>query len=201
MTATIDTQTTTAGVKPAPIARNGVDTPKLFDTINLVKGMPDLAKFQFRAAGQWQGGTHSRSTMSGFYGAGSEQSHPSAFTADADHPSVLCGGDAGPTPVEYLLHALSACLTAGIANIASARGVDLGSVEADVTGDIDLRGILGLSDEVRNGYQGIKVTFRVKGDADAETLSKIVEQSRARSAVYDVLTNGVPISIDVKTGA
>jgi len=111
------------------------------------------------------------------------------------------GEDRGPTPVEYVLHALSACLTAGIANIAAARGVDLGKVEATVTGDIDLRGILGLSDEVRNGFEGVTVRFTVEGDAEAEKLRQIVDQSRARSAVYDIVTNGVPVSIEVATGA
>ncbi|MEQ8966802.1 MAG: OsmC family protein [Azospirillaceae bacterium] len=190
-----------APAKPAPTPRNGVDTPTLFATIDAVAGQPDLARFVFRSEGRWMEGTHSRSTMSGFFGAGGEHVHKTAYTADADHPAVLCGKDDGPTPVEYVLHALSACLTAGIANIAAARGVDLGTVETTVEGDIDLRGILGLSDEVRNGFEGIRVTFTVTGDADAETLGKIVGQSKARSAVYDIVTNGVPVSIDVRTAA
>lgn len=201
---TIDMDATTAATadrKPAPMPRNGVDVPTLFATIDAVKGQPDLAQFQFRAAGTWIGGTHSRSTMIGFSGAGGDHAHTAAFTADADHPAVLCGEDRGPTPVEYVLHALSACLTAGIANIAAARGVDLGKVETTVTGDIDLRGILGLSDEVRNGFEGITVRFTVDGDAEAEKLKQIVDQSRARSAVYDIVTNGVPVSIEVSTGA
>ena len=142
-------------------------------------------------------GTHSRSTMAGFYGAGGEMKHRAAFEADADHPGVLCGEDQGPTPVEWVLHALAACLTAGIANIAAARGVTLESVECSVEGDIDLQGILGLSDKVRNGFRAIRVGFKVKGDAPAEKLRQIVEQSRARSAVFDILTNGVPVAIAV----
>jgi uncharacterized OsmC-like protein len=110
---------------------------------------------------------------------------------------VLCGEDNGPTPVEHLLHALAGCLTAGIGNIAAVRGVTLHEVESTVEGDIDLQGILGLSDEVRNGYQGIRISFRIRGDAPAEKLREIVEQSRKRSAVFDVLTNGVPVALDV----
>jgi uncharacterized OsmC-like protein len=119
---------------------------------------------------------------------------------DADHPAVLVGNDNGPTPVEFVLHALAACLTAGLANIAAARGVKLTEVRSTVAGDIDLNGILGLNPEVRNGYQGITVRFTVKGDAPAEKLQALVEQSRARSAVYDIITNTVPVTIEVEAG-
>jgi uncharacterized OsmC-like protein len=112
---------------------------------------------------------------------------------------VLVGTDNGPTPAEYLLHALAACLTAGIANIAAARGVTLTEVSSTVEGDIDLLGILGLSDQVRNGYQQIRVGFTLSGD-DPEMLRSVVEQSRRRSAVFDTVTNGVPVSIDVDAG-
>ncbi|MBI5089435.1 MAG: OsmC family protein, partial [Actinobacteria bacterium] len=132
----------------------------------------------------------------GFYGAMQEMEHQQAHVFDADHPAVLVGNDQAPTPVEFLLHALAACLTAGIANIAAARKVNLTRVQSIVEGDIDLLGILGLSSEVRNGYQGIKVSFQLEGD-DPAKLREVVEQSRARSAVYDVLTNGVPVSIEV----
>jgi uncharacterized OsmC-like protein len=110
---------------------------------------------------------------------------------------VLVGSDKGPTPAEFLLHALAACLTAGLANIAAARGVTLTEVESTVEGDIDLLGILGLDEDVRNGYQGIRVSFRVKGDAPDDVLRGLVMQSKARSAVFDVVSNGVPVTIDV----
>jgi uncharacterized OsmC-like protein len=184
--------------KPAKVAMNGVDVPTLLATINAVGENPDLAKFQFRAGGAWVSGTHSRATMNGFYGAGGEHERDTTFVAEGDHAKVLCGTDMGPTPVEYLLAALSACITAGIGNIASARGVELEAVESSIEGDIDLRGILGLSDQVRNGYQGINATFKVRGKADAEKLRKLVEQSVARSAVFDVLTNGVPVKINIE---
>jgi uncharacterized OsmC-like protein len=179
------------------VPMNGVDTPTLFATINAVREQPDLAKFQFRASSRWLAGTHSRSRVEAFSGAGGTHRHESDFQFDADHPKVLTGGGAGPTPIEFLLHGLAACLTAGIANVAAARGVTLSEVESSVEGDIDLRGILGLSKDVRNGYQGIRVAFRIKGDAPEEKLREIVEQSRARSAVFDVLTNGTRIEVDV----
>jgi len=153
--------------------RNGVDTATLFATINAVKANPEIADFQFRATNTWVNGTHNRSTLHGFFGATQEMTHKQPFTFDADHPAVLVGQDNGPTPVECLLHALAACLTAGIANIAAARGIELTSVESTVEGDIDLLGILGLSDEVRNGYQQIRVGFTIRGD-DPEKLRSVV---------------------------
>lgn len=176
---------------------NGVDTPRLLATINAVGENRPLAKFQFRAVNRWQRGTHSRTSIESFSGAGGDHKHVRAFSFDGDHPPVLTGSDAGPTPVEYLLVALGSCLTAGIGNIAAVRGVTLSSVEAVVEGDIDLSGILGLPDAGRNGYSQIRVHYRIAGDAPAETLQKIVAQSQARSAVLDVLTNGVPVQVTV----
>jgi uncharacterized OsmC-like protein len=187
----------TADARREVVPLNGVDTPTLFATINAVKGTPELANFRFLARNRWVNGTHSQTTIDGFSGAGGEQRHHAAFTYDADHPAVLVGGDEGPTPVEFLLHGLAGCLTAGIANIAAARGVKLDEVECSVEGDMNLLGILGLSKEVRNGYQRIRVNFTIKSDAPAEKIQAIVNQSRARSAVYDVLTNGVPVDIEV----
>jgi uncharacterized OsmC-like protein len=181
--------------KQAPAPLNGVDTPALFATIDVVKNQPQLGAFQFRATGEWLGGTRSRTTMSEFSGAGGEHSHKAAYTANADHPTVLCGADSAPAPVEYVLHALAACITAGIGNIAAARGIALKSVSSAVEGDIDLRGILGLSPEVRNGFGAVRISFDVKGDAPDEKLQEIVRQACARSAVLDVLTNGIPVSI------
>jgi uncharacterized OsmC-like protein len=118
---------------------------------------------------------------------------------DADHPAVLVGSDQAPTPAEHLLQALGSCLMSGLANIAAARGIELGEVTADLEGDIDLLGIFGLDDGVRNGFQEIRVTFHVSGEAEAGKLADLVEQARRRSAVYDALTNGVPIRIHAAT--
>jgi uncharacterized OsmC-like protein len=179
--------------------RNGVDTATLFATLDAVKAAPQAAKFQFRADNEWVSGTHSHGTIHGFFGVGEERTHERTFHFDADHPAVLVGRDNGPTPVEFVLHALASCLTAGLANIAAARGIRLTEVRSTVAGDIDLNGILGLNPEVRNGYEKITVRFTVKGDAPAEKLRALVEQSRARSAVYDIITNRVPVTIEVET--
>ncbi len=179
--------------------RNGVDTAALFATIDAVKADPEIAKFRFRATNTWVSGTHNQSTIYGFHGAKQEMLHQATWTFDADHPAVLVGEDNGPTPTEYLLHALVSCLVSGLANIAAARSVTLTEVTTTVEGDIDLLGILGLSDDVRNGFEEIRVSFNIRGD-DADKLKDVVEQARRRSAVYDVLTNGVPVAIEVDAG-
>ncbi|TCM39622.1 OsmC family protein [Kribbella sp. VKM Ac-2568] len=188
----------TATVQRPP--RNGVDVPTLFATLDAVKGAPEIAQFQFRANNEWISGTHSRSVIQGFYGAGQEDmSRTAPFAYDADHPAVLVGSNQGPTPVEFLLHAIATCLTAGLVNIAAARGITLRRVSSTVEGDIDLLGVLGLSDVVRNGYRQIRVHFDVEGDAPPEELAALVQRSRSRSAVYDVLVNGTDVQIDVST--
>jgi len=183
-----------------PALRNGVDTAALFSTLDVVRDHPELATFEFRASNTWISGTHNRSEINGYYGAGQQHQRPESFSYDADHPPVLTGNDHGPAPVEYLLHALAACLTSGLVNIAAARGIRLDQVSSTVEGDIDLLGILGLDPTVRNGYQRIKVTFMITGHRSADDLRALVEQSRRRSAVWDVLTNGTAIDIDVNVG-
>jgi uncharacterized OsmC-like protein len=181
-------------------ALNGVDVPSLFATLDAVREQPAIAEFQFRARNEWVSGTHNRSTIQGFFGAGAEDtSRTEPFSYDVDHPAVLVGSGNGPAAVEFLLHAIAGCLTSGLANIAAARGITLHRVSSKVEGDIDLLGILGLSDTARNGYRQIRVTFEIEGDASPEVLAGLVEQSRRRSAVYDVLVNGTDVAIDVKT--
>ena len=181
--------------KPARVAMNGVDVPTFIATLGAVDNQREIARFTFRANGQWLAGTHSRVEFKDFYGACTENEHNQAYAVEGDHPEVLCGTDNAPTPAELLLGALSACLTAGIGNIASMRQVKLNSVECKVEGDIDLNGILGLDETARNGFTGVRVIVKIDGDADRETLEKIVRQSVARSAVFDVMTNGVSVSV------
>ena len=178
--------------------RNGVDTHQLFATLDLIKQQPELAKFQFRATNRWIGGTHNRSTIRDFYAAGGEDtSRSDAFQIDAGEPAILLGTDTGANPAEYLLHALAACLTTSIVCVAAARKVQLTSVESSLTGDMDVRGALGVDDEPRNGFERIGVSFRVTGNASEEKLREVVERATNRSAVYDMVTNGVPVAVEV----
>jgi uncharacterized OsmC-like protein len=205
MTESTETRSTRAVSGEAPLARgkraplNGVNTEALFATINAVRQQPEAAQFQFRASNTWIRGTHSRSRCESFSGAGGVHQHAQPFSYDGDHHPVLTGAGMAPAPIEYLLGALASCLTAGIGNIAAARGVELTRVTATVEGDINLLGLLGLDARVRNGYQAIRVHFRIEGNAPAEVLRAVVEQSEARSAVLDVLRNGVAVNVEVVT--
>jgi uncharacterized OsmC-like protein len=181
--------------------RNGVDTQQMFATLDAITDNGELGAFTFRAGNRWLNGAHNRSTIKGFYGAGGEDTtRTEAFLLDAGEPAVLLGIDTGPNPAEYLLHALAACLTTTLIYSAAARKVRLTEVESTLEGDMDVRGALGLSDEVRNGFTKISATFRVKGDAPPEKLQEVVERAQARSAVFDMVTHGVPVEIGVVTG-
>ncbi|MDA0160921.1 OsmC family protein [Solirubrobacter ginsenosidimutans] len=178
--------------------RNGVDSTQLYDTLDAIKAEPALGVFQFRAHNQWVDGAHSQSSIQVFYGAGEENvSRAEAFTVDAGEPAVLLGADTGPNPAEYLLHALAASLTTTLVYAAAARKIKLTAVESILEGDMDVRGALGLSDEARNGFTKIRVTFIVEGDAPDDTLHELVEHAQARSAVFDMVANGVPVEVSV----
>jgi uncharacterized OsmC-like protein len=180
--------------------RNGVDTHQLFATLDLINQQPGLARFQFRATNRWIGGTHNRSTIKDFYAAGGEDTTRSeAFQIDAGEPAILLGTDTGANPAEYLLHALAACMTTSIVCVAAARKVTLSTVESTLTGDMDVRGALGVDDEPRNGFERIGVSFRVTGNAPADKLREVVERATKRSAVYDMVINGVPVAVEVTT--
>ena len=179
--------------------RNGVDTETLFATLDAVKAQPELGTFQFRVHNTWLGGAHNRSTIKDFYAAGGEDtSRAEAFQLDAGEPAILIGTDTGPNPAEFLLHALAACLTTSLVYVAAARKVQLTRVESRIEGDMDVRGALGLSDEVRNGFDRIRVTFHVEGDAPPEKLRELVDRAKARSAVFDMVTNGAPVHVGVE---
>jgi uncharacterized OsmC-like protein len=185
---------------PSPV-RNGVDTSVMFATLDAITATPELGAFTFRVANRWHGGAHNRSTIQGFYGAGQEDtSRAEAFTVDAGEPAILLGQDTGPNPAEHLLHALAACLTTTLVYVAAARKVPLGEVESTLEGEMDVRGCLGLSDEVRNGFSRIRVSFRLSGDASEEQLREVVARAQARSAVFDMITHGVPVDVDVAVG-
>lgn len=190
----------TTASAPADTIRNGVDTGVMYATLDAIKAQPELGTFQFRAKNRWIGGSHNRTTIKNFYGAGQEDtSRADEFTIDAGEPAILLGTDTGPNPAEYLLHALAACLTTSIVYVAAARGVKLTEVESTLEGDMDVQGALGLNDDYRNGFEQIRVSFTVKGDAPPEKLQGIVARAQLRSAVFDMVTNGVPVSVDVTT--
>ena len=177
--------------------RNGVDTAQMYGTLDAIKADPSLGRFQFRVANEWKGGAHNRSTIQRFYGAGQEDtSRQEPFSLDAGEPAVLLGHDEGANPAEALLHALAGCLTTSLVYVAAARKVPLTRVESRLEGDMDVRGCLGIDDAFRNGFTQIRATFHIKGDAPAEKLRAIVENATKRSAVFDMVANGVPVAIE-----
>jgi uncharacterized OsmC-like protein len=180
--------------------RNGVDTQQLFATLDAIKERPELGAFTFRAQNRWINGAHNRTRLQNFYGAGREDdSRREAFVIDAGEPPVLLGTDSGPSGAEYLLHALVACLTTTIVYSAAVRKIRLTEIESTVEADMDVRGCFGLDDRFRNGFEEIRVTFRIAGDASGDRLRALVEHARTRSVIYDMLGRGVPITVDAVT--
>jgi len=176
---------------------NGVNVEALIAAREALGKAPQAALFKWRAACEWKNGTHSNSTVEGFYGLGAEQQHKRTFSFDADHPEVFAAEDKGATPVEYVLVGLASCLTAGIAAVAQHRNIQLRSVTAVIEGDMDIQGILGIDEDVRNGFGGIKVTYKIDADAKPEDIEALVAQSQKRSAVYDIVTNPTNVTVVV----
>jgi uncharacterized OsmC-like protein len=180
-----------------PTLDNGVNIEALRGARQALTDAPEAAKFQWSARCHWVNGTHSRSTITDFSGLGDQHAHRQTFTVEADHPEVFASEDNGATPVEIVLAALASCLTAGVATVATNRGVKLRSVTADVRGTMDLQGILGIDGDVRNGFDRIDVTYDIDADASRADIEAIVAQSQKRSAVFDVVTNPTTVQVTV----
>jgi uncharacterized OsmC-like protein len=176
---------------------NGVNVEALLGAREALTATPEGAKFTWRATTKWVNGTHSQSSVSGFFGLGAEQKHRSEFTFDADHPEIFASADKGATPVELVLVGLASCLTAGVAAVAQHRGIQLRSVQATIEGGMDLQGILGIDSDVRNGFDGIRVKYEIDADASPAELKALVAQSQKRSAVYDIVTNPTNVTVEV----
>jgi len=187
-------QTMTMTAKPVD---NGVNVGALLDAREALSQAPEAAQFTWRASCEWVDGTYSRSTVEGFFGLGEEQKHRTTYTFDADHPEIFASEDRGATPVELVLAGLASCLTAGIASVAQNRDIQLNSVKATLEGGMDIQGILGIDSDVRNGFDGIKVTYDIDAEATPEEIRAVVAQSQKRSAVYDVITNPTNVTVEV----
>ena len=187
--------TTATAEKPV---NNGVNVEALFGAREALTKAPEAAQFKWRATCNWVKGTQSRSTVEEFYGLGAEQKHRTKFSFDSDHPEIFASEDSGATPVEIVLAGLAGCLTAGIAAVAQARSIQLRSVSATLEAGMDIRGILGADPAVRNGFDGIKVIYKIDADASADDIKALVAQSQKRSAVYDIITNPTNVTVEVK---
>ncbi len=176
---------------------NGVNVEALLGAREALTAAPEAAQFTWRASCEWKNGTHSYSTIDGFFGLGEEQHRKKKFNFDADHPECFASEDLGATPVELVLVGLASCLTAGVAAVAQQREIQLNSVTATLEGGMDIQGILGIDSDVRNGFDGIKVTYDIDADATPDEIKAIVAQSQKRSAVYDIVTNPTNVTVEV----
>lgn len=184
-----------AATTSTPIKTNGVDVDYVMGVIDQVKGNADIAKFQFRASNRWIDGGHNRTTVKEFYGACQEDiTRTEPFVMEADEPPILASNDKAPNPVEFVLHALAACLTTTMTYHAAVRGIRIESIRSALEGDLDLRGFLGLSDEVRKGYHDIRVTMHVKSDAAADQLRDLA----MFSPVYEMISSALPVELTVR---
>jgi len=176
---------------------NGVNVEALLGAREALTAAPEAAKFTWRATCRWVNGTHSQSTVKGFFGLGEEQSHKTEFNFDADHPEIFASEDHGATPVELVLAGLASCLTAGVAAVAQMRDIQLNSVSATLEGGMDIQGILGIDSDVRNGFDGINVHYEIDADASDDDIKALVAQSQKRSAVFDIVANPTNVTVDV----
>ena len=178
-------------------ADNGVNVEALLGAREALTEAPEAAAFKWRATSEWVSGTHSRATVDGFFGLGDEQKHRQTFQFDADHPEVFAAEDNGATPVEFILVGLAGCLSAGIASVAQNRNIQLRSVKATLEAGMDLQGILGIDDAVRNGFDGIRVHYEIDADATQDEIAALVAQSQKRSAVFDIITNPTNVNVEI----
>ncbi|MEP0943846.1 MAG: OsmC family protein [Rhizobiaceae bacterium] len=176
---------------------NGVNVEALLGAREALDTTPAAAKFVWRTETRWLHGTHSQTTIGGFFGLGEEQNRGKQFTVDADHPEQFAAANMGATPVELALSGLASCLIAGIASVAQHRGIQLNTVTATIEGDMDLQGIMGIDADVRNGFEAIRVAFQIDADANTEDLKALVAQSQKRSAVFDMITNPTNVFVEV----
>ena len=176
-------------------AENGVNVAALLGAREALGKAPEAAKFKWRATSEWLKGTHSRSTVEGFYGLGSEHKHRQPYQFESDHPEVFASEDKGATPVELVLVGLAGCLTAGIAAVAQHRNIQLRSVKATLEAGMDIQGILGVDENVRNGFDGIKVHYEIDADATEAQIAALVAQSQKRSAVFDIMANPTDVTV------
>ena len=184
--------------KPMTKRVNGVDVSQLFATIDAIKGTPDISKFKFRARNEWINGGHNRTTITDFYGAREDHPHEQPFVLDEDEHQVLLGEDQGPNPVEYLLAGLIGCLTSSLVYHAAARGITIRGIRSRLEGDIDLRGFLGLSPDVKVGYENIRVYFKIDADLSEAQKEELIQMAQKYSPVFNTVANPTPVSVNLE---
>jgi uncharacterized OsmC-like protein len=161
---------------------NGIDLKALEETVEAIRQDSAKAIVAFKVTTDWKGQTRSESTVEGYDIGG--QHIARRFTIAADEPHELLGTNSAPNPQELLMSALNACMTVGYVAQATVRGVNLDSCTIETDGELDLRGFLGLSDEVPAGYRRINYTVTLKGDGSREQYEEIHRAVMATSPNY-----------------
>jgi len=187
---------TSVAVEQTKDMTNGVDVGQIMDVIGAIEADPGYAKFQWRATNKWIDGGQSRSRIKDFFGGNAEDTtRTEAFVLDADEPEIAAGRNRAPNSMEYLLHALATCLTGTLVYHSAVRGIEIEAVESSYAGDMDVRGLFGLSDDVRKGFGKVTIDMRVKSAASAEELTELA----LYSPVYDVMSHSFPVEFSLTT--
>jgi uncharacterized OsmC-like protein len=188
--------TTSNAVKQTTDMTNGVNVGQLMNVIGAIEADPGYAKFQWRATNQWIDGGVSRSRIKDFFAGNAEDmTRKEAFTLDSDEPTLAAGQNSAPNSMEFVLHALATCLTGTLVYHAAVRGIEIEAVESSYTGDMDVRGLFGLADDVRKGFNKVTVNMRVKSEASVEELTEMA----LYSPVYDMLSRSLPVEFTLTT--
>ena len=174
---------------------NGVTVSTVIGIVNAIEENSDNAHFQFRLNNHWIDGGLNRSRIQEYFALGQEDdTRTEPFIVDADEPAVNSGGDSSPNPMEYVLHSLASCLTSTLVYHAAVQGIEIESIESSLEGDLDVRGMLGLSEESRKAYNAVRVRMRVKAAADADTLRELAMYS----PVYDMISTSLPVEFELE---
>jgi uncharacterized OsmC-like protein len=179
---------------------NGINVTQLTETIDAIRKNPEIAKFRFRATNQWMEGTHNRATVKDFYGALQEDTSRKPLVFEIDEPPVLLGNNVGANPVEFVLVGLSGCLTTSLIAQAAVRGIEIKGLSTRLEGDLDLRGFLGISEDVKVGYEGIRVYFKIDADIPEDKKEELVRLAAKYSPVYNTVANPVPVKVLLDKG-
>ena len=173
---------------------NGIDLKSLGGLVEEIKSDPAKGFVRFKVASTWSGQTRSEAHVQSYFMNGQEI--PRGFSIAADEPSELLGQNSAPNPQELLMAAFNACIMVGYVATASVMGVTLQAIDIETEGELNLRGFLGLDENVKPGYDSIKYTVRIKGDGSSEQFQAIHQNVLKTSPNYFNIAR--PVTVNAK---